>query len=273
MGKTVMLGLEKGDVDECVLPVFGEEAESVAAGLEAAGCALSPLGRRRGAAVFRAGREGTSFTVVVAGYGSAAVAGTMFELVSLGGRTFVLAGTCGASRHYPLGDTYLLTRAVINPLGGPGGVGFSSAGKPGRDILPSPDLAGIASGMGLKSPGEGRVISQDSFYNFGCVLDEGGQPLYAGPAPANGQTPPGFRAFVELYQSGEPYLLDMETAFFYALCRTWKGVRGIAVKSVANHVPFDPDDPLPREKEALFSSLRTAVELLLRAQRRERGAV
>lgn len=54
----------------------------------------------------------------------------------------------------------------------------------------------------------------------------------------------------------------METAFFYGLLRVWPDLEGIAVRAVSNHLPFDPEDPVPAEGTALRASLEKAAALL-----------
>ncbi|HPJ72182.1 MAG TPA: hypothetical protein PK636_05835, partial [bacterium] len=255
---------------ETVLLVFGEERSAVAAALEADGFSLEERARRRESRTFRVSRPGLSFPAVLAGYGSASTAGALGELVRLGARAFVMAGTCGASRHYSLGRVYLLDRAAANPLGGLGAAGYFSRAKPGEDFFPDPGLAEIGRRLGLPSVAPGKIVSQDTFYGFGGVLDEQGELVDAGPAPVpGGGSPPGFEAFLRLYRGGKPYLLDMETAFFYALCSAWRGVRGVAVRGVSNHVPFPAGDYVTREKQALAASLRAAVEIVAAADGRD----
>ncbi|MEA1927591.1 MAG: hypothetical protein U9N73_05245 [Candidatus Auribacterota bacterium] len=60
----------------------------------------------------------------------------------------------------------------------------------------------------------------------------------------------------------------METAYFYAICQAFQGVRGIAIRVVSNHVPFDPDDRIPEEAKALVSAVERGVELISQRLRR-----
>lgn len=238
---------------------MGEEPGKVREILESFGYGVNEISRRRDSRSIRAFRDRNSFPIIMAGYGSAAIASVLHELILVGGNTFILAGTCGASEHYQPGETFIISRAVISLPGGPGGAGFYLKIKPGQEFRPDIELLEIARVINLEERG---IISSDSFYGLGGVIDDAGKLIYAGPALKGDETPPGFKAFRELFSTGEPFLLDMETAYFYALCRTFRGVRGIAVRSVSNHVPFDPEDPIPEEENALKAAVGKAVELI-----------
>ncbi len=225
------------------------------------GCALSEVARRRESTTYRVKRNSADFLIVMGGYGSSSIASALHELVISGCRRFVMAGTCGASSHHSLGKVYLIRRASVNPVGGPGGMGFYLHFEPGKEFSPSPVLLEAARPLGLE-PNPSLLISSDAFYGFGGVLNQDKKLSYNGPPTATGLPPPGFEAFKELYESNQPFLLDMETAFFYGICDSWTGVKGIAIRAVSNYIPFDPEYPIPEEKKALEAALVKSVELV-----------
>ena len=258
---TPLLGLLSSDISPVILLVFGEEAKTVIHILTYMGCALSEIARRRESTTYRVKRNSADFLIVMGGYGSSSIASALHELVILGGRRFVMAGTCGGSSHHRLGEVYLINRASVNPVGGPGGMGFYRRVVPEKEFSPSPILLEAAQKLGLE-PNPSLLISSDAFYGFGGVLNQDKKLSYNGPPTDIGVTPPGFESFKLLYNSGHPFLLDMETAFFYGICDSWNQVEGIAIRAVSNYIPFDPDDPIPEEEKALEASLVKSVELM-----------
>ncbi|MEA1927410.1 MAG: hypothetical protein U9N73_04335 [Candidatus Auribacterota bacterium] len=258
---TPLLGLFPSDIGPAILLVFGEESRTVINILTDLGCELSEVARRRESTTYRVKRNSADFLIVMGGYGSSSIASALHELVILGGRQFVMAGTCGGSSHHRLGKVYLIKRASVNPVGGPGGMGFYRRFKPGEEFYPSPVLLEAAQLLGLE-PASSLLISSDTFYGFGGVLNKDQKLYYNGPPADNGLHPPGFESFRKLYESGRPFLLDMETAFFYGICDSWVGVAGIAIRAVSNYIPFNPDDPIPEEDNALEASLIKSVEMM-----------
>lgn len=140
-------------------------------------------------------------------------------------------------------------------------MGFYRQFVPKKEFSPSPVLLEAAQPLGLE-PNPSLLISSDAFYGFGGVLNNDKMLSYNGPPTDTGFPPPGFEAFKDLYNSGQPFLLDMETAFFYGICDSWNQVEGIAIRAISNYIPFDPDDPMPEEEKALEASLLKAVELM-----------
>ncbi len=258
---TPLLGLIPSDIGSTILLIFGEETGRVLTAVSDIGCRTREVARRRESVSLRVKRKTAEFTVVMAGYGSASVASALHELATSGARRFVLAGTCGGSSHHPLGKVYLIGRAAFNPVGGPGGMGFYRRMEPGDEFFPSPELLNAARPLGL-DPAPSSLISSDTFHGFGGVLNRDKTLSYKAPPAKDGLPPPGFESFRKLYESGQPFLLDMETAFFYGICDSWNQVEGIAIRAVSNYIPFDPDDPIPEEGKALEASLVKAVELM-----------
>jgi uridine phosphorylase len=258
---TPLLGLLPSDISPVILLVFGEESGTVRRILTDMDCELSEVARRRESTTYRVKRGSADFLVVMGGYGSSSIASALHELVILGCRRFVMAGTCGGSSHHSLGKVYLIKRASINPVGGSGGMGFYRQFKPGEEFSPSPMLLEAARPLRLE-PNPSLLISSDAFYGFGGVLNQDKKLSYNGPPTDIGVTPPGFESFKELYKSGQPFLLDMETAFFYGICDSWNKVEGIAIRAVSNYIPFDPEDPIPEEENALEAALVESVELV-----------
>ena len=244
--RTPLLGLTEEDVGDTVVLVLGEEAGKVTDSLKAIGCELIEISRRRESRTIRASRNKTSFPVVLGGYGSASATSTLHELIVLGAKNFIMAGTCGASRHFSPGEIFIISRAVFNPPGAAGGAGYYLHSNPGQEFVPDPELLIISRSLNLETAGS-AIISCDTFYGFGGIIDENGQLRYDGPALNEDNVTPGFQAFRDLLNRDDPFLLDMETAFFYALCQAFQGVKGIAIRGISNYVPFNPDDFIPEE--------------------------
>ena len=258
---TPLLGLLPSDISPAILLVFGEETGTVISALTNTGCGIRKVARRRESTTYRVKRNSADFLIVMGGYGSSSIASALHELVTLGGRRFVMAGTCGASSHHRLGEVYLISRAAVNPVGGPGGMGFYRQFEPGEEFSPSPVLWEAARPLGLDSA-PSVLISSDAFYGFGGVLNPDKELYYNGPPTEDGLPSPGFESFRKLYENDQPFLLDMETAYFYGICDSWNQVEGIAIRAVSNHIPFDLDDPIPEEEKALATSLLKSIELM-----------
>jgi uridine phosphorylase len=258
--RSPLLGILPTEIGSAILLIFGEESEAVIRVLADIGYQVREVARRRESITIRVKNKTADFVIVMGGYGSSSIASALHELVTLGGRRFVMAGTCGGSYHHPLGEVYLIRKATVNPVGGSGGMGFYRRFEPGEEFFPSPVLLEAAQPLAIE-PAPSLLISSDAFYGFGGVLNRDKKLYYNGPTMTDGSVPPGFEAFKELYQSNRPFLLDMETAFFYGICDRWNGVEGIAIRAISNHIPFDPEDPIPEEKNALEASLIKSVEL------------
>ena len=259
--QTPLLGLLSADISPNILLIFGEEEGTVIRILSNIGYRISEIARRRESITIRATKKTVDFLIVMGGYGSSSITSAIHELVYLGARHFVMAGTCGGSSHHKLGKVFLIKRATVNQVGGAGGLGFYRMVKPGEEFFPSPELLETARALNLE-PATSPLISSDAFYGFGGDLNADKQLIYKSPPTYDGLPTPGFICFKTLYESGEPFLLDMETAFFYGICDAWNQVEGIAIRAVSNHIPFDPDDPIPEEDNALAAALIKSVELM-----------
>jgi uridine phosphorylase len=259
--QTPLLGLLPADISPNILLIFGEEEGTVIRILSNIGYRISEIARRRESITIRATKKTVDFLIVMGGYGSSSITSAIHELVYLGARRFVMAGTCGGSSHHELGKVFLIKQATVNQVGGAGGLGFYRKIKPGEEFFPSPELLKTARALNLE-PATSPLISSDAFYGFGGDLNVDKQLIYKRPPTDDGLPPPGFVSFKKLYESGEPFLLDMETAFFYGICDCWDGIEGIAIRSVSNYIPFDPDDLVPEEENALAASILKSVDLM-----------
>jgi uridine phosphorylase len=251
--KTTVLQLAEEDVTEVVMVVFGEDNTKIQETLKSVDQEPFLTRHTREFNTYRVAGDSNEFTLIVAGLGSASVEIVLAELSFLNVDKVVLAGSCGASSNYKLGEPLLLTGARM--------INFGSAGyylkeKP-QLSMPSFFLIDIAKKLDLQ---EAQIVSCDAFYGFGCLLNNEGEPVYAGPGFDN-QQPPGYLEFKEMYESKRPYLVDMETAFFYALCRCF-GLDGIAIKSPSNHIPFNPKRFISQEEEAVRSSITKTIKLI-----------
>jgi uridine phosphorylase len=267
--ETALLRINENDIAENMLVVFGEDPLKVKKSLEKKGYAVNDVSHSREFHTFYAKSKSDEFPFIVAGLGSASVECVLSELAMLNGQSnpgssinLVLGGTCGASpNHYKIGDAVPIAEGLVNNSGS---YSFYSSGRK-KVFRPSSDLFTLTtklfSELEGREPKGHRMTSSDAFYGFGCLLD-GTKPFYSGAKLEGGQMPAGFVNFERLYQSRKPYLIDMETAFFYAFCNRLSGLKGVAIKGVSNYVPFDPSNYIGDEDKALNSSLDKCVKVI-----------
>ncbi|MBN2457954.1 hypothetical protein JXB31_02375 [Candidatus Woesearchaeota archaeon] len=279
--KSTLLGLSINDIADDMLIVFGEDATKVQNRLIRLGYDIENINSSREFHTFNASNKDYSFPLIVAGLGSASVECVLSEIgmkrqervdqLTAGMKeaeaekidndykiNLYLAGTCGASKDYTLGETVILTMGRINNNGSSW---FYQSGRK-RLFGPSAGLLKKANeDLGMKV---GNIFSSDAFYGFGCILKDNQLEYSGAPLNAEDTKHKGFEKFKELYNSKEPYLIDMETAVFYMLCQRLKGLEGIAIKGVSNFVPFDVDNAITHSNErlALESSIDSCVKLI-----------
>jgi len=251
--KTAVLRLTEKHVTKVVMVVFGEDNMIIQKTLKDLGQRPSLRIQTREFSTYLVANNSGTFTLISAGLGSASVEIVLAELSLHQAAKVVLAGSCGASSHFRLGEPLLLTEAkMVNR----GSLEYYLRGKSGLS-RPSPLLVRVAKELCLQ---EARIVSSDAFYGFGCLLDSQGKPVYAGPKLKDSR-PPGYVKFKRMYESKKRYLVDMETAFFYGLCATF-GLEGVAIKSPSNHIPFHPKRFISQETKAVHSSVAKAIELI-----------
>jgi uridine phosphorylase len=223
--KTALLKLDKEY--EKILVVFGEDKDKVAKLLNA-----EHKSSNREFHLY----EKDNILVIVAGLGSASVEAVMNEIAFTSKDSkVVLAGTCGASKDFELGEPYAISKGTMQNLGSWVYYGDKKTAAPTMKT-------------DMKTA---EIISTDAFYGFGCNKN--------GPASATkNPSPKGYRDFKKLLS--KPFLIDMETAFFYAFLEEFN-LTGISIKAASNYIPFE-SDIIGKEDIALEKSLKEAVRIL-----------
>lgn len=253
--RSTILKIKKNDLKDNILLVFGEDASKVLAVLNKQGIDAKELSYSREFYVY----DTLNFSLVIAGLGSASVECALSDIaiVREGYETnIILAGSAGVSRDFKIGETFILEEGFINNNGSVDYYGDNEE----RVYEPNSFLKEHASSLDIRKE---KIISSDAFYGFGSI-SKGDKLLYSGAILNNKDDAVGFRRFKELYESEKSYVIDMEVAFFYALCSKFKGLRGLAIKAASNYVPFDVDSPISQkdEEKALSESIKHCVNVI-----------
>ncbi|MFC1474600.1 hypothetical protein ACFLQK_01025 [bacterium] len=255
-------GLTEKEVERKTLLVCGEDKRDVLSALDGMGVEYEPVKEFREFRAYRLAGGSEDMTLCITGLGSASVEILLTELFFCGARAFALAGTCGSlSPEFPVGTLVLASGAERHD-----GASFHYNADPGPAEA-DPEFLAIAENL-LAGTGvafkKGRMISTDTFYCMGARTGENGSPEYTGiPLKPEFHPPPAFSALKEIIEKKIPFAIDMETATFYALCSYMKEkVFNIAVKSVANMVPFAGGEQVENTRDALAGAVRAALCIL-----------
>jgi uridine phosphorylase len=148
--------------------------------------------------------DGEPLTVQSTGMGGPSAAIVIEELVMLGARRLVRAGTCGALEpRFALGDVLVVEEAI-------GDDGTSRAYGNRAALRPDPELTESLRSAGAPSVGAGRVVSSDLFYP---------------PDPAEERE--------SAWAAAGADAVDMETATLFALAAR-RGVRAASLLGVSD---------------------------------------
>ncbi len=245
--KTPILQVE--NLPSICLMISGEDFTLVKSILKEIGIEISKEHRAREFSVFHSLIESKEFSIVITGLGSASIELATQELLQSGVDTIILAGTCGASKDYKIGEPVFIESGAFER----GSPNYYKEFK-GKKSCVHPDF--INSLPELK---RGSIISSDSFYAIGGILKEG-KIIYLGAKTRI--EPIWVNKFRKLYNSKSSYLIDMETAFFYAFGEIFENFKFCAIKGVSNYVPFNPINIIKEERLALKNSISSSILLI-----------
>ncbi len=258
--QSAIMKLKQEDLKKNILFVCGEHVPCVTDYLKSADYSVKELSIARQFYSYNISKDDKDFLLIVTAPGSACVEIVMSEIAMLKERdkdntetNMILAGSCGASLNYDIGEVYAINESKP---GNQGCISFYSQ-ESVEKTYPSQKLLDLSKELNIK---QGGSISSDALYGFGLMIKDE-KPIFFGP-PVKDE-PAGFLRFKELYESGEPYLIDMETAFFYDM-GSRLNIDCLALKSPSNYIPFDPKNPIEEQKEvdALNNSLEKCLEVL-----------
>ncbi len=240
--RSLLLQLTPDFVEPTMMVIFGEHRPALCEALKSLGFHPKEEAYNREFITYSVSGKGTSFKLVTGGIGSSSVSMVVYELGVWGAKNLVLAGSCGASDHFKLGESYLVAESIINGAAISSNVGqdIISSGTPtpiaseiaqiiGRkegDIWhASPELIILAQQLGLPSA---VSITSDVFYEFGClrssedqkpvaqtVNPNTGSIIYAARPLVNGKIPEGVEKAVKLAKISDGRMLDCAKRFTY----------------------------------------------------------
>jgi uridine phosphorylase len=246
MKKSGLLGIEDNLPRKCVL-ICGEDLAVITNVLKELNITYDLVLKKREFSIFVINYNKKKLTLAVTGLGSASIELILQELLQVDINVIGLAGTCGISKHFELGEPIFINQASYE-FGSPDFYDDfkiktfypNSKFKPGE----------LKSAMG---------VSSDSFYAIGGVLEQN-RIVYKGAKTK--KTPPAVLKFEKLYNSNEPYVIDMETAFFFAFQNIFKNFKCFCVRAGSNYVPFDPKDFIKDENTAVKNSLIEVLRII-----------
>lgn len=178
----------------------------------------------------------------------------------IGGRNFILAGTCASLSDRVKSSDIISPRAIQLRSGAMDEYIRRDGFTPEADDHLFEQLRRYAANNNHTFIDDISHVSTDAFYGFGAELDQDGQAVYAGHELKGGRTPV---ALTDLLDDNKVDTLDMEIAPFYTLGGLLKDCHYLAIKYPSNSIPWDASFNGDTIESALGRSIKLSLDFIL----------
>jgi len=242
----------KGEVDDCVLLVGGEDpplVEELAAGMVRS---CRRVAASRGFFTYKCvSKQGAAFTLGVTGVGPSATEIAFIEYAACGARLFIRAGTSGSiSAIAPLGSVVISSRALrydgVSDLYAGRRVRATASPRVIRALERSAQTLGVECHLGV-------TLSTSAFYAMGDSLGTG--------LGCDGFRPRALATLQKPSDEGKVLNVEMETATPLTLSRVY-GLDGGSVCGISNKVPWAEGEQHANTRRALVNAMGVATEAI-----------